>query len=148
MTYKDALQQSMETFMTEAIEYKDPVTGKTVKQEPHESLPIVFGSFIRNMAAILLGVSDMLLLEEAPSIYRGDEKISDGAAVEWPNASDYIRIFTGGDLSRGIVLSLQMQEFIEWLLKADAEQKSFGRMWYDYEVLVDKWNEFVKVKNV
>ena len=147
MNYKEALQNSLETFTTEEFEYDDPVTGEHVVSEPQESLPITFASFIMHMASIMVWVADSLLMETMPDIFNGEEKIENGEAIEKPIALDYMRIFAQKDFSRSTILFMQLQPFIEWLLPQAAETEKFEEMWYDADVLSDKWNEFAISRN-
>ena len=147
MTYKEALQKSLEPYMTERIEFDDPVSGRHELREPKECLSICFAQFVSNLGSILIWVADMLLMETVPDLYNGDEKVESGEARQQPIVLDYMRVFTGHDFTRGTMLSLQLQPFIEWLLKQEAPAEEIGRMWYDADVLSDKWNEFAKERN-
>lgn len=147
MTYKEMLQKSLEPYMTERIEFDDLVSGRHEVQEPKECLSICFAQFVSNLGSILIWVADMLLAETVPDLYNGDEKVETGKARPKPIALDYMRVLTGHDFTRGIMLSLQLQPFIEWLLKQEAPEGDFENMWYDAEVLSDKWNEFAKERN-
>ena len=146
-TYKEALQQSLETFKTDEIEYDDPVTGEHIKQESRDALPICFNQFIMNMCSILIRVADDLFDLDVGDIQFGSgEKIFEGRPIEQPKAIDYASVFSGADLPRCVMLLFKSQGFIEWLINQEVKDDDIEKMWYYESELVDKWNEFVNQK--
>ena len=141
MTYKEVLQESLETFKTEKLEF-DSANGEHIVQEPIDCLPVAFGTFLRGMAAILVGVTDGLLKMEVGDIYVGDKKIESGKIIDNPTRIDYESVLNGHSISRGVMLSTQVQGFIEWLLKQKAECDDLESLWCYASTLGGKWNEY------
>jgi hypothetical protein len=140
------LKNNLDTYTEEGFEYVDPDTGKTVKEEPNETMTICFGAFIRSMSIILLLFCNNLLERDYPDLSFGKSTIS-GKKKNDCDISDYVRILNGDDLLRATSVNIQLHEFIRWLLdeEIDEENDDFEHgLWYGIGYLSDKWNEFAK----
>ena len=107
---------------------------------------LVFPGFVKAMAVVQLAVIYEALKTDTYSIEIGGEKQS-GKAIEDPGALDCLGVLTGQQIMRGIDHAIHLQEFLEWL-KDEEISEDAGVLWWDFQALGEKWNEFAEKHNV
>ena len=112
--------------------------------EKRKGLPLAFPCFLRSIAAILILDSNQRLSLESYDVQIGDDEYS-GKAKTHPDVHDYVDVLTGNDLMRGVSQQIQLQNFLNWFIDQDEPEDGDAR-WYDIPFVLDKWNEFAKMK--
>lgn len=142
MTNKEALAQTLEPFETE--ELRDADTGE-VLTPPRKMLPLTLAWFIKHMAALLVYCADKSLTQDFPDMTIDGEKMS-GKAVERPTFIDYFKVLHGDDLVRAIPLNSQLQGFLKWWLEQKATIDLHGKIWCDFDIIAENWNEYANIR--
>ena len=63
------------------------------------------------------------------------------------SALDILQVFTGNDLMKHGILSVQLNGFLTWLLDEEIpEPDDSGILWYDIESVGNRWNDFAMMK--
>ena len=143
MTNREALNHGIERFHCDEI--KDEETGEVIMEE-HWSLPITGTVFLKNMAALLVGVTDMLLAMDFPTARIGIDVVGGGKAKVTLYAPDYINVLIGNDMLRGTSLTMQLNGFLNWWLEQEAETEDVEHLWCDFDTLAEKWNEYARIR--
>ena len=135
MKYKAAIIESLNTTgqTTITVDGKEyPMKGK---------IPFSFPNFIMNLSAILVGVSDNLLLQDFPLLDNSDDTDDNKSEM-----TAVLRVLVGADLFRHFKLFEQTHKFLDWLLEEEIpileEDADDWDRWYDAKIINAKWNEF------
>lgn len=107
-------------------------------------LPLAFSWFLRSMATILILDSNQRLSLKSCDVQIWDDKYS-GKAKTHPDIHDYVDVLSGNDLMRSMSQEMQLQNFLNWFIDQN-EPENENTLWYDLDFMVDKWNEFAKMK--
>ena len=59
-------------------------------------------------------------------------------------AKDVLDVLGANDFVRNMQITQLLQGFFVWLLDEPASYENIGEMWYDTNVLGEKWNEYSK----
>ena len=109
-----------------------------------KGLPLAFPCFLRSTAAILImDCNQRLNLDYSDAGVWGDK--CSGKAKTQPDIRDYVAVLSDNDLARSISQSIQFKDFLNWFIDQD-EPENESTSWYDLDFMVDKWNEFAKMK--
>lgn len=128
MTYREALTKSMVTWFTEDIVIDDEVVQKGGK----EMLSLPFPYFVKNVA----GIMAMLVVQNRP-----ESSLTDFARTMFNQGNDLNEIATT------TFYTMALTEFLQWLLSQEIEEdETLEKMWYDFDSLSEKWNEFASKK--
>ena len=112
--------------------------------EKRKDLPLAFSWFLRSIATILILDSNQRLSLKSYDVQIGDDKYS-GKAKTHPDVHDYVDVLTGNDLMRSMSQEMQLQNFLNWFIDQN-EPEGGDAQWYDIPFVLDKWNEFAKMK--
>ena len=146
MTYREAIKKSLYT-----IEIEDCTVFEEQKLEilHKQMLPLPLQGFLFSMASILT-VNAEHLITTMPGYGISDGK-SESKFSQKKNGqvstSDILQVFTGNDLMKHGMLSVQLNSFLTWLLDEEIpEANDSGILWYDIESVGKRWNEFAMMK--
>lgn len=142
MTNKEAFIKSLDKI--KADEIRDEETGEVLEKKC-EFFPITFQYFLKSMTAVLVGCLEQMLKADYPDMTIGENKVS-GKAPKEITAAHYMQVLIGDDLMRGMSLTLQLQGFLEWWLEQEADMENIEKMWYDYDSLAEKWNQYAEIR--
>lgn len=107
-------------------------------------LPIAFSWFLRSIATILIVDCNQRLNSDYIDVQIGGDKCS-GKAKTQPDIRDYVDVLSGNDLMRGVAQGIQLKGFLNWFIDQD-EPENEDSLWCDFDFVVNKWNEFAKMK--
>lgn len=140
MTNREALIDSM----TLIDMLPDDAEGELLK------LPLPFGDFIMGMTTVVLGAVLSYLKHDFPVVKAYGSSRGGGKAVdEEPTVQQVLDVLLANDLPRGLTLSIQLREFLEWWLDREAKEMFSGgdddtNAWFDIAYLNDEWNRYAK----
>ena len=146
MTYREAIEKSLYT-----IEIEDCAVSEEQKLEiiHKRMLPLPLQGFLFSMASILT-VNAEHLITTMPgygiSVGKSESKFlqkKDGQV----STSDILQIFIGNDLMKHGILSVQLNNFLTWLLDEEIPEPDENEtLWYDIQSVGSRWNEFAMMK--
>ena len=112
-------------------------------------LPLPFGDFIMGMTVVVLGAALSYLKRDFPVIKTDGSHNGGGDAIDGePTVQQVLDVLLAKDLFRGLTLSIQLRNFLEWWLDREAKELfSDGdddtEAWFDLAYLNDEWNRYV-----
>ena len=146
MTYREAIEKSLCT-----IEIEDCAVSEEQETEvqKRQVLPLPLQGFLFSMASILTASAEHLIIT-MPGYGISDGK-SESKFSQKKNgqvsALDILQVFTGNDLMKHGILSVQLNGFLTWLLDEEIpEPDDSGILWYDIESVGNRWNDFAMMK--
>ena len=147
MTYREAIEKSLCT-----IEIEDCAVSEEEQEteiQKRQMLPLPLQGFLFSMASILT-VNAEHLITTMPSYGISDGK-SESKFSQKKNgqvsALDILQVFTGNDLMKHGMLSVQLNGFLTWLLDEEIPEPDDSEiLWYDIQSVGKRWNDFAMMK--
>lgn len=124
------------------------------KEGDNDTGPLILAFLTLNLAQLYVLNALQLRANDAPVIIRGNSrkfekeiiKRAKGVPLENVNALELIEILDGTDTMRQVVLFNHVAGFLKWVLEQEVEghwnEDESPVCWYDFEIILEKWNEY------
>jgi len=146
MTYREAIEKSLCT-----IEIEDCAVSEEQETEvqKRQMLPLPLQGFLFSMASILTASAEHLITampNYGISSGKSESKFSQKKNGQ-VSVLDILQVFTGNDLMKHGILSVQLNGFLTWLLDEEIPEPDDSEiLWYDIESVGNRWNDFAMMK--
>ena len=143
MTYREAIEKSL--YPVEIEDYTVSEEEQETEIQKRQMLPLPFQGFLFSMAAILTASAEHLITEMLSYGISAGENESKFLQKKHGqvSTSDILQVFTGNDLMKHGILSVQLNRFLTWLLDEEIPESDENEIsWYNIQSVGSRWNEF------
>lgn len=143
MTYREVIEKSLYT--VEIEDYAVSEEEQETEIQKRQMLPLPLQGFLFSMASILT-VNAEHLITTMPgygiSVGKSESKFLQKKNGQ-VSTSDILQIFIGNDLMKHGILSVQLNNFLTWLLDEEIPESDENEIsWYNIQSVGSRWNEF------